>query len=259
MEQEQTYSALASIYDEVMYDVDYELWANFIDDILQIHHPDPHTLLELACGTGSLALSLDELNCYDITATDKSDKMLEVARKKSGSDTYNLTFKQVDFTQIELEKRFDAAILLFDSINYLHTPGQIVKLLNHVEKVLHPGGLFIFDFTTPRNSRLAVKTLHNEKRKAAEDIEYERSSIFDKKQRLHTNEFTIRYLDTNSRKIRREFTELHKQKIYTLNEILDIVSRSSFSILNKYSGFELKEATHNSLRITLVLKCPQTP
>lgn len=77
-----TYSALAEIYDAVMEDVDYDIWADFIDEVIQVHHPNPVTILELACGTASLSFSLEKLGCYDITATDKSEAMIQKHRKK---------------------------------------------------------------------------------------------------------------------------------------------------------------------------------
>ena len=47
------YTSLAPLYDKLMEDVDYEAWAGFIDEIIQIHHSNPVEILELACGTGS--------------------------------------------------------------------------------------------------------------------------------------------------------------------------------------------------------------
>ena len=63
------YSKLAQLYDTLMSDVDYESWADYIDEIMQTHHPDPIEIMEVACGTGSITLSLAELECYKITGT----------------------------------------------------------------------------------------------------------------------------------------------------------------------------------------------
>jgi ubiquinone/menaquinone biosynthesis C-methylase UbiE len=94
------YSKLASIYDTVMEDVNYDLWADFIDALILQHHPNPQTILELACGTGSLSLSLDELECYDIVGTDKSHQMIVEARKKNQSRRCSVEFKVMDFLNI---------------------------------------------------------------------------------------------------------------------------------------------------------------
>ena len=83
---EPEYSKLAEIYDILMENVDYDVWADFIDEVIQVHHPDPGKILELACGTGSLSLSLDKLGVYDIVATDKSRPMVQKAQSK-GEET----------------------------------------------------------------------------------------------------------------------------------------------------------------------------
>ena len=77
------YKSLASIYDELMKDISYEDWSDFIDEVIQTHNDEAVSLLELGCGTGTFALSIDELDVYDITATDVSESMLEVAKTKA--------------------------------------------------------------------------------------------------------------------------------------------------------------------------------
>lgn len=254
------YNALAPIYDDVMYDVDYEVWADFIDSLLQIHHPHPANLLELACGTGSFALALDKLQCYNILATDKSDNMLEVARSKVVRDDNikNVAFRQLDFTDIALNQRFDAAIMLFDSVNYLHQEDQISHLLKQVYDILHDNGLFIFDFTTPRNSRIAIKTLDKETGRSGRQYKYHRRSTYNDDDRLHRNEFFIQQWDETESKVINTYRELHQQKIYPFSEMMELLEQSPFQVAATYSGFELKEANKNSLRITAVLRCRRT-
>jgi 2-polyprenyl-3-methyl-5-hydroxy-6-metoxy-1,4-benzoquinol methylase len=111
------YEALAYIYDEVMQDIDYDDWADYIDEIIQEHHPDAVSILELACGTGRLALSLDELDCYDITATDKSETMLNVGKLKAEYKKSGIRWQVVDYFNITMPERFDVVMTLFDSLN----------------------------------------------------------------------------------------------------------------------------------------------
>jgi ubiquinone/menaquinone biosynthesis C-methylase UbiE len=73
---QKNYSALAQIYDDVMVEVDYETWTDYIDEIIYQYHPEAQSVLELACGTGTMALSLEELAAYKITATDGSPEMI---------------------------------------------------------------------------------------------------------------------------------------------------------------------------------------
>lgn len=255
----ENYTALAHIYDRVMEEINYDSWADFLDEIMQTHHPDPHRVLELGCGTGILTLSLDELMCYKIMATDKSSEMIAKARQKADNTlTSNVTFKVADFMDLsEFEDEdYDVVLLTFDSINYLHEASQILSLLDEVRKVLKTRGLFIFDFTTPLNSEDALEKLDGEEG-YADNYYYYRESKYNSENRIHTNIFTIRKLDASHETIIREYKEVHKQRIYSLREMEDIIEQSNFNILSKYGDFNLEKADENSLRVTMTLQCPK--
>ncbi len=248
------YSALASIYDHVMSDVDYETWADYIDEIILSHHPKAVRLLELACGTGTVALSLEELDCYTITATDGSAEMIQVAKKKAEEKHSEIHFRQMDFLKIDLTEKFDVVYMIFDSLNYLHHNPEIIKLHENVRSVLNPGGIFIYDFTTPINSRKAIRHLNRQKQEIDPSIRYIRNSSYDARQRIHTNSFKIEMKQEESDAYSVSFSEVHQQKIYTLDQITAIIDETDFTILEAYDGFQLRPANEKSLRITMVLQ-----
>lgn len=250
------YSKLAEIYDHIMENVDYDVWADFIDEIIQVHHPNPQTILELACGTGSLALSLDELMCYDIVGTDKSPAMVAKAQSKKGPHQNSIAFREMDFLNITIDKKFDAVVSIFDSINYLHESKSIKKLLVEVKKVLTPQSLFIFDFTTPRNSTQAIDYLHNERGYTSNNYRFSRESRYDEERQIHYNDFEIEKLKDDGSTVTNRYFEQHKQRIYTLQQMLNIIEDTEYEVVAKYDAFDLVGATDNSLRITMVLRCP---
>lgn len=248
------YSSLADIYDVVMSDVDYETWADYIDEIIITHNPGASKLLELACGTGTIALSLEELDCYEITATDGSTDMIRVAKEKGASVNSEIKFEVMDFNNIKSKNMFDVVYLIFDSINYLKEEELILKLHQDVKKILAPNGIFIYDFTTPRNSRKAVKYLDNDTHTIGNKYRYQRESSYDAKNQIHTNVFQIETLKQNRNVENNSFKEIHQQKIYTQEYIRSIIEKTEFTILEAYDGFQLLPAHKNSLRITMVLQ-----
>tara|TARA_R100001143_G_scaffold63515_2_gene71270 strand:- start:66191 stop:66967 length:777 start_codon:yes stop_codon:yes gene_type:complete len=248
------YSSLADIYDEVMSDVDYETWADYIDEIIITHNPSASQLLELACGTGTIALSLEELDCYEITATDGSTDMIRVAKEKGASVNSEVHFEVMDFNNINSKNQFDVVYLIFDSINYLREEELILKLHHDVKKILAPNGIFIYDFTTPRNSRKAVKYLDNDTHIIGNKYKYQRESSYDAKSQIHTNVFQIEQLKQNGDAGTDLFKEIHQQKIYSQEYIRSIIEKTEFTILEAYDGFQLLPAHKNSLRITMVLQ-----
>ncbi|WP_138429726.1 class I SAM-dependent DNA methyltransferase [Fodinibius saliphilus] len=250
------YSKLADIYDSVMQDVNYDLWADFIDALMLNHHPNPETVLELACGTGSLALSLDELECYDILGTDKSPHMITKAREKNKEMRCNVDFEVMDFLDINLDQTFDIVVSVFDSINYLHSPEEIKQFLKEVKVVLDSQSLLIFDFTTPKNSMRAIDYLHNEEGYTDDGYHFFRKSTYDSGDQIHVNDFKIRKLAEDRETVLAEYQESHSQRAYTLEQMLDIIDETAYNLIAKYSDFEFEEADEHSLRITMVLQCP---
>ena len=237
-----------------MHNVDYEAWADYIDEIVMKHHHEATDLLELACGTGTMALSMEEFGYYNITATDLSNEMIRKARQKGENAGSDITFHTLDFLDIDLNQTFDAVYMVFDSLNYLHSTEEILTLHQQVRNVLKPGGLFIYDFTTPRNSKKAIRYLNDEKGKIDEIFSYYRNSTYDHESRIHTNTFDIKQQNYPAPGFTKKFREIHKQRIYTMNEIYPIVQESPFNLVKAYDGFELNPAHERSLRITMVLR-----
>jgi ubiquinone/menaquinone biosynthesis C-methylase UbiE len=248
------YSVLADIYDSVMEDVDYETWTDYIDEIILNHNPEALDVLELACGTGTMALSLEELDCYNIVATDLSAQMIHIARNKADHVGSNVQFLPMNFLDIRLDQKFDVVFMVFDSINYIHNAEEILDLHHQVRSILKPQGIFIFDFTTPRNSRKAIQYLNKEKKQVEPNYRYERISSYSPQKKVHTNTFQIQKIDPVSEDVVETYCEEHHQRIYTLMEIENIISKTDFTILEAYDGFELKPAHSKSLRITMVLQ-----
>jgi len=247
------YTHLAPVYDEVMKDVDYEEWADFIDTIVAEHFEDAQTMLELGCGTGTLSLLLDEFDLYDITATDISNEMLDVARFKGEFQGSNVTFDQVDFTDIKLKDTFDVVLLVFDGINYMTETSGIIRVLEQVKNVMYEESIFILDFATTTNSQKHAD-LMNDEGITADHWRFVRVSRFLPADKLHYNDFTLEKLSDDNAHVLQRYREVHVQRVYTFAEMKELVTQAGLRILAAYSGFELEEATDSSDRITLILR-----
>ena len=73
-----SYDFLAGCYDELTYDVDYSAWADYVEKHFRRRPLPGKTVLDLACGTGSLTRELAERG-YEMIGVDQSPEMLAAA------------------------------------------------------------------------------------------------------------------------------------------------------------------------------------
>jgi cyclopropane fatty-acyl-phospholipid synthase-like methyltransferase len=115
-----------------------------VRSLIEKHHPGAATVLELACGTGSVLKQLD--SDYEVTGVDLSAKMLEIAARK----VPHARLIHADMTRVALKERFDVVLCVYDSINHLLKFAQWEAVFDRAHAHLHDGGLFLFDVNTER-------------------------------------------------------------------------------------------------------------
>jgi len=136
----------AELYDLFYADKPYEDEASFIHLCIQAYGNGGKKVLELACGTGNHAILLEKCG-YEITATDYSVDMLNQAKKKAAISKSKVQFNIQDMRELSHpDSPYDVAICLFDSIGYVVTNENILKVLQGVRRQLKSDGLFIFEF-----------------------------------------------------------------------------------------------------------------
>lgn len=77
----------ARVYDELMDNVPYEEWADFILAILKKNKITDGLVLELGCGTGKLMSLLGNAG-FDMIGVDNSVDMLQIAREKTSPGVF---------------------------------------------------------------------------------------------------------------------------------------------------------------------------
>ena len=146
------YHALASSYDRLTNDVDYEATVSFYEEILRREGCRPRTVVDLACGTGSVALLLAQRG-LKVTAVDLSEEMLCVAQQKAQSLSTPPVFLCQNLRDLYLPRGVDLAVCALDSLDYILDPEDCAQAIRRTFRVLNPGGIFIFDVNTPEKLR----------------------------------------------------------------------------------------------------------
>jgi ubiquinone/menaquinone biosynthesis C-methylase UbiE len=137
------YDFEAKFYDEIWGRYDYDMDVKFLDKLFKKYRC--RNVLDIGCGTGNHAIKLASLG-YKVTATDVSDKMLEIARNKIHNRRINLMQADMrDIASIFPEGRFDGAYMLGHVAYHLKSDGEAGSILKGVHRVLKTGGVFVFN------------------------------------------------------------------------------------------------------------------
>lgn len=146
------YDALAASYDRLTNDVDYAAVVEFYFQVLKKEGLSPRTAVDLACGTGSVAMLLADRG-LSVTAVDMSEEMLCVAAQKAQGVENPPRFICQKLQAFHLPKAVDLAVCALDSMDYIVDPEDCQAAIKRVYKALNPGGCFIFDVNTPEKLR----------------------------------------------------------------------------------------------------------
>lgn len=239
-----SYENFARVYDELMDNVPYEEWAQFILNLLQDRKITEGLVLELGCGTGKLMSLLGKAG-FDMIGVDNSVEMLQIAREKTSQDFLYLL---QDMREFELYGTVKAVISVCDSVNYITKKEELRKVFQLVNNYLDPEGLFIFDFNTEYKYReLIGETVIAEDR---EDVSFIWFNEYDEES--HLNDIDLKVFVQEEGDIYRKFQEEHIQRGYTLDEIKQLLEESGLIFLEGYEEYTTQAPQPDSGRIVVV-------
>lgn len=129
----------AQQYDQLYANKDYEREAHLLRERLARLDPSLHTLLDVACGTGSH----DEHLCrfYEVDGLDLRPEFLDAARLRNGSGRYHVA----DMRDFRLDRLYDAVLCLFSSIGYVRTLQDLLATLVCFREHLTARGVVVIE------------------------------------------------------------------------------------------------------------------
>jgi demethylmenaquinone methyltransferase / 2-methoxy-6-polyprenyl-1,4-benzoquinol methylase len=134
-----------------------KLWRKRL--IKMIAEQKPHRILDLATGTGDLAIAAAQLNPDMIIGTDIATEMIAIGQKKIEKRSLSGKIKLIQADSENLpfqEATFDTAMVAFGVRNY----ENLSKGLSEMNRVLtKKGRAFILEFSNP--SQFPVKQLYH--------------------------------------------------------------------------------------------------
>ena len=239
-----SYGFLAGCYDELTYDVDYAAWADYVEKHFARRGLPGRTVLDLACGTGSLTWELAGRG-YEMIGVDRSAEMLAQAAEKGDRDVpVPPMFLCQSMERLDLYGTIDACVCCLDSVNYVTDPQKLRRAFQRVHLFLMPGGLFLFDINTPDKLKGLDGQLFMDEDEDACCIwraEYSPS------RRICTYGFDLFFRTENGLWDRME--EVHEEYAYEPDELEDMLRQAGFRQIKQYGELKMRRPGPGEQRI----------
>jgi SAM-dependent methyltransferase len=194
-------------------------------------------ILDIACGTGILAIALAKKGHW-VQGIDLSPEMVAAARSKSVGVT-NVSFDIQDIRKLEAPGLYDLVTCTFDALNYILRERDLKGVFSRVASALQDSGLFIFDSNTTHHY---ISREDGSLRRSLGGESFLQSWRYDPAKKEAAT--TFRFSDGQ--------TEVHWQRPYDLEELRPLLIRAGFRVRQTWSSFDKREFTAKSDRLFCV-------
>lgn len=240
-----SYDFLAGCYDALTYDVNYPAWAGYIEKHVRKSSLPGNTVLDLACGTGSLTREL-ALRGYEMIGVDRSPEMLsQAAEKNRGVSPVEPIFLCQSMEKLDLYGTVDACVCCLDSVNYVTDPKKLRRAFERVRLFLTPGGLFLFDINTPAKLEgLDGQVFLDE----TGDTYCVWRAEFSKRSQICSYFMDLFRLDPATGQWDRG-EELHRERAYTVAELTAMLEEAGFTDIRTFGELKMRPPRDGEPRI----------
>ena len=238
------YEALAVSYDRLTQDVPYEKVLAFYELLLSQVGAEPKTVVDLGCGTGTMAALLARRG-YAVTGVDLSEEMLTEAWEKCMDLVNPPMFVCQSMAELELPEQADWILSCLDSLNYVTEPQDCRETLRRAYENLNPGGVLLFDVNTPEKLRAMDGQVFLDE---DEDVYCVWRGEFDEKENLCY--YGMDLFQRRGELWERSFEE-HREYAYSLEELTRYLREAGFSRIDLFGDLRPEPPQAGEQRVFL--------
>lgn len=238
------YTGFARLYETFMDNVPYEEWAEYLIGLLKEYGIKQGLIAELGCGTGTMTRLLAKAG-YDMIGIDLSEEMLDIARYEHLEDESEILYLHQDMREFELFGTVSAVVSICDSMNYITSEEDLLKVFRLVNNYLDANGYFIFDMNTiyKYEIQLGDRVIAENR----EDCSLIWQNYYDIKEQINQYDITIyskvefEEEEENLPPLYERFEETHIQRAYKVETIVSLLKKAGMEVVAVY-GVGTKEA-----------------
>ena len=243
------YSFFARFYDGLTQNVDYERRAEHFSALLLSYGVESGTVLDLACGTGTLT-SLIASRGYEMIGVDSSPDMLAQAQNRAFEEGQNILFLCQQMQNLDLFGKIDAALCTLDSINHLTEPEDVRETFRRLGTFIRPGGMFIFDVNTVYKHREIL---------ADNSFVYECPEVFcvwqnSLDEETNTVDIMLDFFEEREDGTYERTSEDFSERAYSLDELSKWLDDAGFETENIFDGMTNEPVREDSERAVIAAR-----
>ncbi|MGX7419493.1 class I SAM-dependent DNA methyltransferase [Carnobacterium gallinarum] len=236
-----SYQTFAQVYDAIMDDSLYQDWLSYVEQEVE---NKGQTLLELACGTGALAVTLKQ-GGFDVTGLDLSENMLSLANDRALEAGVKLPLLEGNMLDLSEIGTYQVVTCFSDSICYMPDDEAVLKVFQEVFQILEAGGTFLFDVhSTYQIDEVFPGYMYNDQ---SEEISFLWTSYAGEVPHSIEHDLTFYVLD-EEKNLYERFDECHHERTYPLEQFLKMLTIAGFSTVQVTAEFGKSEVTDTSTR-----------
>jgi len=234
------YSRSTDFYDELMADIDYKGWAEYLLDLSAELNIQTDAIIDFSCGTGTLLHHLSA-GARRIRGLDISKSMIRQAKEKYPENEWFVGNMMTTF----MPDNFTLGLNLHDSLNYIKDTDVLKHYIHRMQKSCKPGQSLFFDFALPALIKRYFINQDEIKKMGNGDIVHRHHDY------LESENLCLTYLEITH--MGRQVIEIHQQRIWPFHELKEMFIGLPGQNLLFLEEFSYLEAHEQSERLLVVI------
>ena len=244
-----SYGSFAHVYDRLTENVDYKSYAAYIKRLFESYGKNISSVLDVACGTGSLTTELAKMG-FDMIGTDASSDMLMEAQIKKYNENLDILYLCQKAEDLDLYGTVEGAVCTLDSINHITDEEDVLKAFKKVSLFMEKDGIFIFDMNTEYKHR---EILGNNA------FVYDLDDVYCVWQNEYDEENKITHISLDifcheEDDFYERYEEEFDERAYSLNQIENWLKESNFELLAYYKEMTEEMPQEDTQRIVYIAR-----
>lgn len=241
------YTGLAACYDRLIDQTIYDRFCGRICALLRKNDIADGLILELCCGTGTLARKLTQQG-YEMICCDASHDMLNVAREKCADLEVPPVWICQEAAELDLYGTVRAVVCCLDSVNYFTDLRELKEIFRRVSLFLEPGGLFLFDVKSRQMFKELAGTCSIQEE---EGLFCTWQYGFDSRSGYAQHQVDL-FRQEGATYAR--FTEWHDQRAWSVDTLTRAVTQAGMKVKGIYADYTAKKAADESGRLLFAVQ-----